>query len=216
MITDAPTIDAEAVQTLERTIRGRLLRPDDEGYDEARTIWNAMIDRQPALITRCAGVADVIASVNFAREHDLLLAVRGGGHNVAGDAVCDDGLVIDLSPMNSVRVDPVARAARVEPGVVLGELDHETQAFGLAVPAGVVSTTGVAGLTLGGGWGWLSRTYGLTCDNLRSTDVVTADGELRHASEDEHPDLFWGIRGGGGNFGIVTSFEFDCHEVGPE
>ena len=209
-------LDESAVEDLKERFRGPLLRPSDVGYDPSRTIWNAMIDRRPAVIAQCAGTADVIASVDFAREHDLLVAVKAGGHNVAGNAICDDGLVIDLSMMKSVRVDPEAQTVQVEPGVLLGELDHETQAFGLVTPAGLVSTTGVAGLTLGGGWGWLSRTYGLTIDNLRSVDIVTADGELRHASDDENEDLFWGIRGGGGNFGIVTSFEFDCHEVGPE
>lgn len=209
-------VDENTVTEFQRQFRGTLLRPADAGYDEARTIWNAMIDREPALIAQCAGVTDVIASVTFARENDLLLSVKAGGHNVAGNAICDGGLVIDLSPMRSVRIDPDAKTVRVEPGVTLGELDHETQAFGLATPAGIVSTTGVAGLTLGGGWGWLSRTYGLTIDNLRSVDVVTAHGELVHASDKENEDLFWGIRGGGGNFGIATSFEFDVHEVGPE
>ncbi|WP_222914363.1 FAD-binding oxidoreductase [Natrinema sp. SYSU A 869] len=216
MAVHAPPVDDNAVSDLQKQFRGTLLRPNDDGYDEARTIWNAMIDREPALIAQCASVTDVIASVNFATEHGLTLAVKGGGHNAAGNAVCDGGLVIDLSRMKSVRVKPETRTVRVEPGVLLGELDHETQAFGLATPAGIVSTTGVAGLTLGGGWGWLSRSYGLTIDNLRSADIVTADGELLHASEDENEDLFWGIRGGGGNFGIVTSFEFDCHKVGPE
>lgn len=209
-------VDDSIVTEFQKRFRGTLLRPDDEGYDEARTIWNAMIDREPALIAQCAGVADVIASVTFARENDLRLSVKAGGHNVAGNAICDGGLVIDLSPMKSVRINPDAKTVRVEPGVTLGELDHETQAFELATPAGIVSTTGVAGLTLGGGWGWLSRTYGLTVDNLRSVDVVTAHGELVHASEEQNPELFWGIRGGGGNFGIATSFEFDAHEVGPE
>lgn len=208
-------IDSEVTTAFEASIRGRVLRPSNEDYEEARQVWNGMVDRYPAMIVRCAGVADVITSVNFARENDLLLAVKAGGHNVAGNAVCDDGLVIDLSSMGSIRVDPDARIARIEPGVTLGELDQETQAFGLALPAGVVSTTGIAGLTLGGGWGWLSRQYGLTIDHLRSADVVTANGELIHANEAEHEDLFWAIRGGGGNFGIVTSFEFDLREVGP-
>lgn len=189
--------------------RGAVLRPGDAGYDDARSIWNAMIDRRPAIIARCAGAADVIRAVNFAREHDLLLAVRGGGHNVAGNAVCDDGLVIDLSPMNAVRVDPDSKTARVEPGVRMADVDHETAPFGLVVPGGVVSTTGLSGLTLGGGFGWLCRKYGLALDNLRSVDIVTADGRLRHASETENENLFWGVRGGGGNFGVVTSFEFD-------
>jgi FAD/FMN-containing dehydrogenase len=192
-----------------------LYRPDDEGYDEARSVWNGMIDKHPALVVQCAGVADVISAVGFATEHDFPISVKGGGHNIAGRAVEDDVLMIDLSRMDAVRVDPDAKTARVEPGVVLHELDHETQAFGLATPAGYNSTTGIAGLTLGGGWGWLSRKYGLTVDNLLSADVVTAEGELVHASEDENEDLFWGLRGGGGNFGIVTSFEFQLHEVGP-
>ena len=174
-----------------------------------------MIDRHPALIVRCAGVADVIAAVDFAREHELLLAVRGGGHNVAGNAVCDGGLMLDLSLMKGIRVDPVARTARAEAGVTWAELDHETQAFGLAAVGGAVSTTGIAGLTLGGGFGWLTRQYGLVCDNLLSADVVTADGRFLHASAEENPDLFWGLHGGGGNFGVVTSFEYRLHEVGP-
>ncbi|WP_129112661.1 FAD-binding oxidoreductase [Halegenticoccus tardaugens] len=210
------TPDDGAIARLGAGFRGDLLRPDDVGYDEARSVWNGMIDRRPAVVARCAGVADVIEAVNVARENDLLVAVRGGGHNVAGSAVCDDGLVIDLSSMRSVRVDPSRRTARVEPGATLAEFDHETQAFGLATPVGFNSTTGIAGLTLGGGFGWLSRKYGMTVDNLASADVVTADGELVRASEEENRDLLWGIRGGGGNFGIVTSFEFRLHDVGPE
>jgi len=197
------------------TLRGTLLQPDDDGYDEARTVWNATVDERPALVVRSAGVADVINAVGFAKEHDYPISVKGGGHNIAGRAVKDEALMVDLSPMDSVRVDPAAKTARVEPGVVLNEFDHETQAFGLATPVGYNSTTGIAGLTLGGGWGWLSRKYGLTVDNLRSADVVTAEGELVHASESENEDLFWGLRGGGGNFGVVTSFEFQLHEVGP-
>ncbi|MDT3433729.1 FAD-binding oxidoreductase [Haloarcula sp. 1CSR25-25] len=209
-------LEATTVETFSDQVRGDVLRPRDDGYDEARSVWNAMIDKRPAVIVRCEGTADVIAAVNFARDLDLLLAVKGGGHNIAGKAVCDDGLMIDLSPMNDVRVDPVAQTARVGGGATWGDFDHEAQAFGLATTGGIVSTTGVAGLTLGGGLGHLDRKYGLAHDNLRSVDVVTADGELVHASEDENPQLFWGIRGGGGNFGIVTSFEFDLHEVGPE
>ncbi|HZB10723.1 MAG TPA: FAD-binding oxidoreductase [Rubrobacter sp.] len=197
-------------------LRGELLRPDGTAYEEARKLWNGLIDRHPALIARCAGVGDVIDSVNFAREHDLLLAVRGGGHNVAGNAVCDGGLVIDLSPMKGIRVDPERRSVRAESGATLGDLDRETQVFGLATPMGVVSETGIAGLTLGGGIGWLRRKHGLSSDNLLSADVVTADGRFLTASETENADLFWGVRGGGGNFGVVTSFEYRLHPVGPE
>lgn len=207
--------EEKTLQQFGAHLRGLLLRPGDDGYDAARQVWNAMIDRQPALITRCTGTADVIAAVQFASAHDLLVSVRGGGHNIAGSGVCDGGLMIDLSLMRGVRVDPNARTARVQGGATWGDLDHETQAFGLATPGGVISTTGIAGLTLGGGMGWLSRRYGLSVDNLRAVDVVTADGELVTASDHEQPDLFWGIRGGGGNFGIVTSFEFALHEVGP-
>jgi hypothetical protein len=203
----APAPD-DSVAEFADGLRGPLLQPGDDGYDEARTVWNAMVDEQPTLIVRCAGTADVISAVVFAKEHDHRISVKGGGHNIAGRAVEDDALMIDVSPMNSVRVDPDAKTARVEPGVVLNELDHETQAFGLATPVGYNSTTGIAGLTLGGGWGWLSRKHGLTVDNLISADVVTADAELVHASEDANKDLFWGLRGGGGNFGIVTSLPF--------
>lgn len=209
-------LEATTVETFSDQTRGAVLHPGDDGYHEARSVWNAMIDKHPAVIVRCEGAADVIAAVNFARDLDLLLAIKGGGHNIAGKAVCDDGLMIDLSPMNDVRVDPVARTARVSAGATWGDFDHEAQAFGLATTGGIVSTTGVAGLTLGGGLGHLARRYGLAHDNLRSVDIVTADGELVHASEDDNPELFWGIRGGGGNFGVVTSFEFDLHEVGPE
>jgi FAD/FMN-containing dehydrogenase len=209
-------LSSNAIEELKAATRGQVLLPGDSGFDEARRIWNAMIDRRPAMIVRCAGVADVRRAVAFARDNDLLLAVRGGGHNIAGSAVCDDGLMIDLSPMKSVRVDPAARRAYVEPGATLGDFDHEAQAFGLAVPLGINSTTGVSGLTLGGGFGWLSRKYGMSVDNLVSADVVTADGELVHASADAHEDLFWAIRGGGGNLGVVTMFEFQLHPVGPE
>ena len=197
-------------------LRGKLLRPGDAEYEEARLLWNGVIDKRPALIARCAGVGDVVDSVNFARENGLLLAVRGGGHNVAGNAVTDGGLVIDLSPMKGIRVDPERRVARAEAGATLGDLDRETQVFGLAAPLGVVSETGIAGLTLGGGIGWLRRKHGLSSDNLISVDVVTADGRYLTASEEENEDLFWGIRGGGGNFGVVTSFEYRLHPVGPE
>jgi FAD/FMN-containing dehydrogenase len=208
-------ISDEAITAFQEGLRGRLARAGSDDYDQARTIWNAMIDRRPGLAVRCAGAADVVRAIRFAREHGLLLAVRGGGHNIAGHAVCDGGLLIDLSLMKSVRVDPARRTARVEPGATLGEFDREAQAFGLATPLGINSTTGVAGLTLGGGFGWLSRRLGLSIDNLLSADVVTATGELVRASEQENAELFWGIRGGGGNFGVVTSFEFRLHQVGP-
>jgi hypothetical protein len=210
------SIKTNAMDKLKASLRGQVLTPESEQYNEARTIWNAMIDRRPALIIRCASASDVIRVVRFAGELKLLVAVRGGGHNIAGNAVCDGGMVIDLSPMKSVHVDPAGKTARAEPGVTLGEFDRDTQAFGLATPLGINSTTGVAGLTLGGGFGWLSRKLGLSIDNLISVDVVTAAGDLIRASETEHPDLFWGIRGGGGNFGIVTSFEFRLHDIGPE
>ena len=210
------TIPADALDGLRAGLRGTLCLPGQPGYDDARTIWNAMIDRRPAVIVRAAGAADVIRAVGFAREHRLLLAVRGGGHNIAGNAVCDDGLMLDLSPMKSVRVNPAARTARVEPGVTLGEFDREAQAFGLATPLGINSTTGVAGITLGGGFGWISRKYGLSVDNLLSVDLVTADGTYLQASDTENADLFWAVRGGGGNFGVATSFEFRLHPVGPE
>ena len=177
------------------------MRRGDEGYDAARAIWNGMIDKRPGLIAQCTGVADVMTAVRFAREHEVRLAVKGGGHSVAGTALCDGGLVIDFSGMTGVHVDPVGRTARVQPGARLGEVDHETQAFGLAVPAGIVTTTGVAGLTLGGGFGWLSPKLGLTCDQLLSADVVTADGELVTASEEVNADLFWGIREGAATSG---------------
>jgi len=189
--------------------------PGDEGYEKARRIWNGMIDRHPSIIVRCAGTSDVIKAVRFAHEHNLVVAVRGGGHNVAGNAVPDGGLMIDLSPMRSVRVDPVRRTARVEPGVIWREFDLEAQAFGLATTGGLVSSTGVAGFTLGGGIGWLVRKHGLALDNLLSVDLVTAEGKLVSASKSENADLFWGVRGGGGNFGVATSFEFQLHPVGP-
>ena len=208
-------LEEATIDALQSGLRGPLLRQDDEGYDAARAIWNGMIDKRPGLIAQCTGVADVMTAVRFAREHDVRVAVKGGGHNVAGTALCDGGLVIDFSGMKGVHVDPIGRTARVEPGATLGDVDHETQAFGLAVSAGIVTTTGVAGLTLGGGFGWLSPKLGLTCDNLISADIVTADGELVVASEEENADLFWGIRGGGGNFGVVTSFDYNLHPVGP-
>jgi len=203
-------------EKLRSVVRGALYLPGDEGYDASRALWNAMIDRRPAVIVRAAGAADVVRAVGYARDHGGPLAVKGGGHNIAGNAVCDNGITIDLSHMKSVHIDPETRTARVEPGVTLGEFDREAQAFGLATPTGINSTTGIAGLTLGGGFGWLSRKHGLTADNLLSADIVTADGRLVRASERENPDLFWAIRGGGGNFGVVTSFEFRLHPVGPE
>jgi FAD/FMN-containing dehydrogenase len=208
-------IEGTTVETFKTSLRGELLRPGDTDYDEARKVWNGMIDKRPGLIARCTGVADVISAVDFARTHQLLVSVRGGGHNIPGNAVCNGGLMIDLACMRSVRVDPVRRTARAEGGVTWGEFDHETQAFGLATTGGSVSDTGIAGLTLGGGLGWLAGKCGLTCDNLLSADVVTADGKLLVASASEHTDLFWGVRGGGGNFGIVTSFEYQLHPVGP-
>lgn len=208
-------ISDSAVQTFRASLRGQALCPGEPGYDTARTIHNAMIDRRPAIIARCAGAADVIACVRFAREHDLLVSIRGGGHSIAGKAVCDDGLMIDLSGMKGIRVDPVKRTVRAEPGLTLGEFDRETQAFGLATTMGIISRTGISGLTLGGGIGWLVRKYGLACDNVISADVVTADGRLLTASAAENEDLFWGVRGGNGNFGIVTSLEYRLHEVGP-
>lgn len=209
-------LDNIAVDRLRAGFAGQLVGPDSPDYDQARQVWNAMIDRRPALIARCSGAGDVVAAVRFAREHGLLVSVRGAGHNITGNAVCDGGLVIDLSPMRSVQVDPAARTARVGAGATLGDFDRAAQAHGLATPLGINSTTGVAGLTLGGGFGWLSRKYGLTVDNLLSADVVTAAGDTVRASAKENPDLFWGIRGGGGNFGVVTSFEFRLHPVGPE
>jgi len=197
-------------------LRGTLLQPGDTGYDEARQIWNAMIDRRPGLIVRCRGTSDVRVAVRFAREHDIRLAVRGGGHNIAGNALCDDGMVIDLSGMRAVHVDREGKKAFVQGGATLGDFDHEAQSHGLATPLGINSTTGVGGLTLGGGFGWLSRKYGLTVDNLLSADIVTADGDLLRARAEQCSDLFWAIRGGGGNFGVATMFEFRLHEVGPE
>jgi len=209
-------IAQDVVSALRGKVRGAVALPGEDGYDAARTIWNAMIDRRPGLVVRCLGAADVINAVAFARDEKLLLAVRAGGHNIAGNAVCDGGLLIDLSLMKSVRVDPASATARVEPGATLADFDKEAQQFGLATPLGINSTTGVAGLTLGGGFGWTTRKLGLTADNLISADVVTADGKLVRASATENPDLFWALRGGGGNFGIVTSFEFKLHPLGPE
>ena len=209
-------LDGAALTELEGSLRGELIPPESPSYDEQRRIWNGSIDRHPALIARCTGVADVIAAVKFGRQTGLDVAVRGGGHSFPGHSTADGALLIDLGPMKGIRVDPVNRIARAQAGVLLGELDRETQQFGLAVPAGIVTHTGLAGLTLGGGIGWLMRKYGLTVDQLVSVDVVTADGELVTASEDVNPDLFWGIRGGGGNFGIATEFEFRLNPLGPE
>jgi FAD/FMN-containing dehydrogenase len=209
-------VEREVVDALAAALRGEVLTPESPGYDAARAVWNGMIDRRPGLVVRAVGPADVVRTVQFAREQGLLLALRGGGHNIAGLGVCQGGLVLDLSRMRAVRVDPASRTARVEAGATLADLDHEAQLFGLATPVGINSTTGIAGLTLGGGFGWLSRKHGLTVDNLVSVDIVTAAGELLQASELEHEDLFWAIRGGGGNFGVVTSFEFRLHPVGPE
>ncbi|KWR89319.1 FAD-binding oxidoreductase [Cupriavidus sp. IDO] len=210
-----PAIPNEQLASLRQSVRGKVLVSDDPGFDQARAIWNATIDRRPALIVQCAGAADVATAIGFARDHGLLLAVRGGGHNIAGKAICDDGLVIDLSPMRAVHIDTGSRRAWVEPGALLADFDHEAQACGLATPLGINSTTGVAGLTLGGGFGWLTRKYGMTVDNLLSAEVITADGKRLHASEKENADLFWALRGGGGNFGVVTLFEFRLHPVGP-
>jgi FAD/FMN-containing dehydrogenase len=207
-------LDEADFEELRANFRGELLRSRDDGYDAARAVFNGMIDRRPAVIARCAGVADVIAAVNFAREHDVQVAVRGGGHSVPGYAVVDGGVVVDLSPMKGVWIDPQSRTACAQAGLHWGELDRETQVFGLAVTGGRVSDTGIAGLTLGGGSGWLERKIGFTVDNLISADVVTADGSFLRASPEENEDLFWGLKGGGGNFGIVTSFEYRLHPVG--
>ena len=207
------TIDAQALSSLRSAFRGDLLVPGNADYDTARSVWNAMVDKHPALIARCRGAADVIAAVNFARERGWLLSVRGGGHNVAGLALCDGGLAIDLSLMRSIRVDPTAQSVRAEGGVTWGELDREALAFGLATTGGMVSTTGIAGLTLGGGLGWQMARHGLASDNLLSVDIVTAGGKLLTASSSQHDDLFWALRGGGGNFGVVTSFEYRLHPM---
>lgn len=209
-------VQAGKIGELKAGIKGEILLPSDGAYEDARKIWNAMIDKRPAVIARCATTSDVVRGVNFARDNGLLLAVRGGGHNIAGNAMCDDGLVIDLSKMKAARVDPAERRVTIEGGATLADLDAATQAHGLATPVGINSTTGIAGLTLGGGFGWLSRKYGMTVDNLESAEVVTAAGEVVRASATEHPDLYWALRGGGGNFGVVTRFEFRLHPVGPD
>ncbi len=204
-----------ALKDFQKSLRGPLLMPGSDNYEVARRVWNGMIDRHPALIARCSGAVDVMRSVDFARDHDLLVAVRGGGHSISGKSVCEGGLVIDLSAMRGCRVDPETKTARLVGGSLLGDLDHETQAFGLATTSGTVSHTGAAGLTLGGGHGRLCRGFGLTCDNVLAVDIVTADGKLRRASADENSDLYWGVRGGGGNFGVVTSFDYQLHRLGP-
>jgi FAD/FMN-containing dehydrogenase len=212
----APVLGEATIQELREAVRGEVLTAQDDGYGQARLVWNgAFHETMPALIVRCAGAADVIAAVSFARSNDLTIAVRGGGHSAAGFSTCADGVVIDLSPMNAVKVDAAAQRATVGGGALWGDVDHETQAHGLATTGGLVSTTGVAGFTLGGGIGWTMRKFGLACDNLLAADVVTADGRLVRASESENPELLWGLRGGGGNFGIVTSFEFGLHQLGP-
>jgi FAD/FMN-containing dehydrogenase len=210
---DERTLPPGLIDTLRAEVRGAIITRDDESYDEARRVWNGQIDRRPAIVVRCAGPADVIAAVRFAAAQDQPLAVRGGGHSFAGFGTCDDGIVVDLGAMRGVRVDPRARRAIVGGGATWGDLDHETAAFGLATTGGLISTTGVGGLTLGGGIGWLMRKYGMACDNLVGADVVTASGEYLHASAEEHPDLFWALRGGGGNFGVVTALEYQLHPV---
>ncbi len=209
-------VQTQKIEQLKTGFQGAILLPSDAGYEGARAIWNAMIDKRPAVIARCTSTADVVRAVKFAKDNALVLAIRGGGHNIAGSALCDGGIVIDLSQMKAVKVDAAKRRAIVEGGATLADLDAATQAHGLATPLGINSTTGVAGLTVGGGFGWLSRKFGMTVDNLESAEVVTATGEVMQASATEHPDLFWALRGGGGNFGVVTRFEFQLHPVGPE
>ena len=211
----AVSVDQELIDQFGAELRGELLVPSSPGYEAARKIWNAMIDRRPAMIAQCQGTEDVARAVNFAHDRGLLVSIRGGGHHIAGNAVCENGLVIDLSKMNAVTVDVAARRAIVEAGATLADVDAATQAHGLAVPLGINSTTGVAGLTLGGGFGWLSRKHGMTVDNLESAEIVTADGQTVRASATEHSDLFWAIRGGSGNFGVITRFEFRLHPIGP-
>jgi FAD/FMN-containing dehydrogenase len=208
-------LGSAAVQAFGDNLRGPLITPDHSNYDETRKVWNGMIDRRPALIARCGGVADVIAAVHFARDHQLLFSVRGGGHNTPGIAVCEGGLMVDLADLRSVRVDPARRTSRAEGGTTWSEFDRETQAFGLATTGGAISHTGIGGLTLGGGLGWLAGKHGLACDNLLSVDLVTAEGTMVTASASENPELFWGLRGGGGNFGVATSLEYRLYPVGP-
>jgi FAD/FMN-containing dehydrogenase len=209
-------VSDHALEELASSVRGPVLRAGDEEYDSARRVWNGMIDKRPAIIVQCTGTADVVAAVGFAREHDFPIAVRGGGHNVAGNAVCDDGVVVDLALMKGIQVDPANRRVRVQGGATWGDVDHETQVHGLIVPGGIVSTTGIAGLTLGGGMSATRRKWGMTCDSLLGAEIVTADGDVMNVDESSHPDLLWALRGGGGNFGIVTTFEFKLHAHGPE
>ena len=213
---DVGQLPSSAITALAAQISGGVLTAADSAYDEARKVWNATIDRRPAVIARCLVATDVQAAVRFAAAHRMLLSVRGGGHHIAGNAVAEGGIMVDVSAMRAINVDPVRRTARVGAGALLADVDRATQAHGLAVPLGINSTTGVAGLTLGGGFGWLTRRYGMTVDNLVGATVVTADGRVELVSETSQPDLFWALRGGGGNFGIVTSFEFQLHRVGPE
>jgi FAD/FMN-containing dehydrogenase len=209
------SLDLSALESFRTSFRGELVLPSDEAYENTRRVWNGAVDKRPALVARCSGAVDVVRAVEFAHVHELLVAVRGGGHNVAGYGTCDGGIVIDLSPMRGTELDLAKRTIRVQAGATWGDVDHETQAFGLATTGGLVSTTGIAGFTLGGGFGWLMRKHGLACDNLLSAEIVTAGGRILRASHDENADLFWGLRGGGGNFGIATSFEFRLHPVGP-
>ena len=210
------TLQEDVIRKFKESLRGELILANEAGYDDARSIWNAMIDRRPALIARCLGVADVVNSVNFAREHGVTLSIKGGGHNIAGLAVCEEGLMLDMSRMRGVWVDPASRTARAQAGCLLGDVDRETQIHGLAAVLGFVSATGIAGLTLGGGFGYLTRQFGWTSDNVSSMEVVTAEGRVTRASEKENADLFWGLRGGGGNFGIVTGFDYKLYPIGPE
>jgi FAD/FMN-containing dehydrogenase len=210
------TIPQKSIEALKSKVKGKVMMPDNPGYDEARKIWNAMIDRKPAVIVQCAVAADVPHSIAFARGNGLEISIRGAGHNIAGNSVCDHGVMIDFSKMRNVRVDPEKKRAHVEPGATLGDMDKATQAHGLATPSGINSTTGISGLTLGGGFGWLTRKYGMTIDNLISAEMVTAQGNHIRVSANENTDLFWAIRGGGGNFGVVTRFDFKLHPVGPE
>lgn len=204
------------IAKLKGNLDGNVILPDDPRYEEARKIWNAMINKRPSAIIRCGNAGDALRAIRFARENGLEVSIRGAGHNIAGNAICDNGIMIDLSGMKNVRVDPANKRAYVEPGATLGDFDKAVQAYGLATSVGINSTTGIAGLTLGGGFGWLTRMYGLTIDNLISAEVITADGKKVKASENDQPDLFWAIRGGGGNFGVITQFEFKLHSVGPE